>query len=826
MVTELILFLSFFMFGPDPGNDTTPQRNRVIPSQRRVSEIKIDGVISPGEWKNAAHFHSFTELRPTPGKLEEPQQRTEAYLVYDDEGIYFGGTAFERSKDEISTELIGRDGFGNNDFVGIVFDTYQDRLNAFEYFITPLNEQMDARVAPSGNGNDEDFSWNSVFESATTIHDNGWSWEIFIPLASIRFSPKESQDWGLNIVRRRRVTGQQLFWSAIDPNINGFLTQEGFLTGLVGIKPPVRLQFSPYLSFYGSHFPYNTPGVNNYQTQINGGMDIKWGINQAFTLDATLIPDFGQVQSDPNVLNLTPFEVRFNENRNFFTEGTELFNRGNLFYSRRIGGTPLRFYDAEGFADSTETLISNPSAAKLLNASKVSGRTNSGLGIGILNAITEPSYAAIENNENGTRREVQTSPLTNYNVLVFNQSLKYNSSVSFINTSVMRGGEAYSSNVSAFMFDLNDKTNTWNIGGQFNGSAHYNDPSGNNLQGYSHSIYAGKTSGTYRFNIWQELADKTYSSNDLGFFTNNNYVTQGFFFGINRPKPYKQWNSRQFNTNWNYSRLLLPFGTQNPMYQNARINVNIWGGHKNLDFMGFFGDITFAQNDFYEPRVANRYFRRGASSVAGVWYETNSAKPFSFNHEIYVRRYFDFYDFTAVDLFLSQNWRANDRFSMRLAVNNQFRFNSMGFSSFDDADNPIFARREIRTIETSLRGKYSFTNRMGLTLVARHYASSVKNSELYDLNTDGTLTANAMDPVADNRTVNFFNIDMVYTWQIAQGSFVSVVWKSAIANFQDGHSFDYAQNFRSTLNENQNNNLSFRMIYFLDYATMRKSRRV
>src|SRR4030095_7443631 len=211
--------------------------------------------------------------------------------------------------------------------------------------------------------------------------------------------------WGLNITRRRRKTEQQGTWNPIDINVNGFLTQEGLWTGITNIKPPLRLQFSPYFSTYVNHFPYNKPGVENTTTSFNGGMDVKYGINQAFTLDVTLIPDFGQVQSDPLVLNLTPFEVKYTENRPFFTEGTELFNKGNLFYSRRIGGTPVRFGDAYGSLGANEYVLKTPLESKLINATKISGRTKGGLGLGFFNAITKPMYATIEDSLSKNKRE-------------------------------------------------------------------------------------------------------------------------------------------------------------------------------------------------------------------------------------------------------------------------------------------------------------------------------------------------------------------------------------------------------------------------------------
>ena len=228
-----------------------------LPAKRTSQTIKIDGNIDDAAWKDAAIATNLIEFRPKVGAQEDPASKSVTYLMYDNEGIYFGGYLYERTKDSIASELTGRDGFGNNDFIGIIFDTYKDHLNGFEYFITPLNEQMDAKQSPNTNGNSEDFSWNAVWKSATVIHEDGWSFEIFIPYSAIRFGDKNVQDWGLNITRRRQKTGQQYMWNPIDPNINGFLTQEGYWNGITNIKPPLCLQFSPYLSVYANHFPAN-----------------------------------------------------------------------------------------------------------------------------------------------------------------------------------------------------------------------------------------------------------------------------------------------------------------------------------------------------------------------------------------------------------------------------------------------------------------------------------------------------------------------------------------------------------------------------------------
>jgi hypothetical protein len=351
-----------------------------------------------------------------------------------------------------------------------------------------------------------------VWQSGAVIHNDGWSFEMFIPYSAIRFGKNDVQNWGLNITRRRRKTEQQNTWNPINPNVNGFLTQEGVWAGVSNIKPPLRLQFSPYLSTYINHYPTTQPGEKKWTSSINGGMDVKYGINQAFTLDATLIPDFGQVPSDNRVLNLTPFEVKYTENRPFFTEGTELFNKGNLFYARRIGIDPVLLHSADEYINGgNEINLNTPAESKLINATKISGRTQKGLGIGVLNAVTKTRFATLENPVTKGRREVVIDPLTNYSVIVLDQTMKNNSSISLVNTNVWRSGSDYDANVTAALFSLNDKKNTWNVSGKLATSQLIGYlPDGKTQTGYSHNFSVGKTSGRFNFNAGQELTNNKF----------------------------------------------------------------------------------------------------------------------------------------------------------------------------------------------------------------------------------------------------------------------------------------------------------------------------
>jgi hypothetical protein len=697
---------------------------------------------------------------------------------------------------------------------------------AFEYFVTPLGDQWDAKMnPPSFDADMEDFTWDAVWESKAVITDSGWSFEMFIPFSAIRFGKKEVQDWGFNITRRRRKTEQQYTWNPIDPNVNGFLTQEGIWKGVSNIKPPIRLQFSPYLSYYVNHYPYNTKGEKNWTSQVNGGMDLKYGINQAFTLDATLIPDFGQVQSDNQVLNLTPFEVKYNENRPFFTEGTELFNKGNLFYSRRIGGSPLHMYDVYDGVDSSQAILKNPSESKLINATKISGRTQGGLGIGVLNAITEPEYATVEDTTSKNQTKIPTSTLTNYNVFVLDQTLKHNSSVSFVNTSVLRSGSDYDANVSAALFELNDKKNTYNLGGKFAVSNLINYlPDGKTQTGFSHELHFQKTSGNFNFNLSQERTDNKYNCNDLGYFTNNNYLNHYLWLGYHWIKPKNWYNRINLNVNNNISFLAQKIEPIDETYQSASFNVNANVQSKKLWYLGVFAGYSFPKNDFYEPRTPGWFFKRGATVDWSTWFESNNSKKYSFTTQIFSRNSIDFYKGFNMDLFFMHSMRFNNKLSVSQSIDFNPYFNNMGYTYIDGSNDINFARRNVTSVENILSTKYNFSNKMGITFRARYYVSTVDNKDFYLLQRDGSLVANKNFHPSVNNNVNYFNIDMVYTWEFAPGSFINMAWKNATQYFTDVVDKGYFENLGNTLSQNNNNNFSVKVIYFIDYYKLKSSK--
>ena len=790
-----------------------PPLPKTLPATRTTTAIKIDGLINDAAWKNAPVMTNLVEFRPTVGAVENPETKTVAYLLYNDEGIYFGGYCYERTRDSIATELAGRDGFGTNDYIGIIFDTYYDKQNGFEYFVTPLGEQWDAKMT----SDNEDFSWNGVWKSNVVIHDDGWSFEMFIPYSAIRFGKKDVQSWGMNITRRRRKTEQQYTWNPINPNVNGFLTQEALWTNITNIKPPLRLQFSPYFSTYVNHYPSSQPGEKSWTSSVNGGMDVKYGINQAFTLDATLVPDFGQVPSDNRVLNLTPFEVKYTENRPFFTEGTELFSKGNLLYARRIGIDPVLLHSPGDYAGANEIVKKNPSESKLINATKISGRTSKGLGIGVLNAVTNTRYAILEDDNTKEQRKVLIDPLTNYNVIVIDQTLKNNSSVSVINTNVWRSGSDYDANVTAGLFSLNDKKNMWNLSGKVANSRLINYlVDGKTQSGYSHSVSFGKTSGRFNFNVGEELVNSKFNSNDLGYFTLDNFLDHTLRVGYRWTKPKNWYNNLYLNFNTYYSRQLKP-----SVYRAANFNININGQMKNLWQVGALVAYEPKYNDFYESRIKGQLFKGWSDYFVDGWFETNDAKKYRVSGEaLYVKR--SLFNSEKYMLSLGNRYRFGNKLTVSHNISLSPQNNNTGFAAFDNGA-IIFGKRDIATVENVINLKYSFNPKMNINTRVRHYWTRVDYQEFFTLQNDGTLQENTTFNQNVNQNYNAFNIDAVFTWEFAPGSFINLVWKNAVEDFNRIIDHDYFKNFNNTLKANNNNNISFKVIYFLDYLQLKKS---
>lgn len=795
------------------------KEKKTLVATKTASPPKLDGELNDDVWKNVPFATDFVQLQPNAGTHEKPEERTEVKIIYDNTAIYIGARMYETSPDKIAREIATRDNVGNADFIGVIFDTYKDGINGSGFFVTSANSQFDAKYAPNPDGNTEDENWNAVWTSKVRIDEKGWTCEMKIPYSALRFAKKDVQTWGMNLIRKRQKVQQQLFWNEIDPKANGFINQEGILTGLEKLEPPVRLAFYPYFSTYVNHYPYNTAGVPNTKASVNGGMDVKYGINESFTLDLTLIPDFGQVQSDNKILNLTPFEVKYNENRPFFTEGTELFNKGNLFYSRRVGGQPLHYGDAP--LNANEIISVNPTETKLINAIKLSGRTSKGLGIGVFNAVTNSAYATVQDTLTGTQRQVETSPLANYNILVFDQNLKYNSAITLINTNVNRFGKDYSADVGGLVYNLNNKKNTYNLSGYGMMSNIYG-PGRPTETGFSYLVNGGRSSGNFTWNVSEELVNSKYNSNDLGILYNNNYVDHNLNLNYNNYKPKHLFTQWGIWSNTYYSRRVSPGAYQ---YFNENFGGN--GTFKNFWQVNINAHWRRRGQDFYEPRIAGLMYQSPQNFMLNWNLATNQAKKVSggfWYSDQWVNNGFGGH---GNDLELFFRIQLSNKFSVGEDVTISPKKDYLGFSTIDADNKPIFALRDVHTVENIFSLKYTFSSIMGLNLRLRHYWSKLNNKKFFNLATDGAVTDLTSTNFDHNRdqNVNIWNVDMVYVWQFTPGSELSLAWKNSTFNSNFGPAYNYFRNLDYTFNQPQNNNFSLKILYYVDYQALRKRRK-
>ena len=783
---------------------------------RKVNIIELDGNLKEMAWNDAEVATDFISLEPQPGL--PAIQKTEVKIIYDDEAIYIGAFMHEVSKDSILRELTERDNIGNSDFFGIVFDTYKDNINGFEFVVTAAGTQFDARITTFG----EDDDWNAVWFSKTVLTDSGWVAEIKIPYSAIRFPKKEIQEWSLNMFREIRRVRQQVFWNELDPKVDGFLTQAGNMHGVRDIDPPLRLAFIPYVAFGYQNNNSSDVEVNNSYT-YSGGMDLKYGINDAFTLDLTLIPDFSQAQSDNTVLNLTQFEVRYDENRQFFTEGTELFDKADLIYFRRVGGLPMLYDSVEDSLNDGDVLVNNPEITQLLNAFKISGRNTKGLGIGVFNAFTKPMYAEINNDENGSR-EILTDPFTNYNSLVVDQNLKNNSYLSFINTNVSRASNFYNANVLGTQFKFLEKTNTYGVQGSGSWSKKYgtSDVETDYDDGFTYEVAVGKVSGNLTYYIENEIVSDTYDRNDFGFIRFNNVINTEVGVSYDIYEAFGRYNRGGFSFDLEHVAI---YNTGN--FADFGFGFNSFLFTKKFNAYGLNFWIEPIQNhDYWETRVEGRYYLEPENFNFGGWYSSDYNKKFALDINLDYRIFNS--DQRRLNIRFSPRYRASDKMSFVLDLFSFNGMNDIGFAEIIDDDDIILGKRDQNTFETRLNIKYTFTNKMGLNFRLRHYWSNVIYSDYYSLNQDGTLGETGYTPLDDDgkdyNNVNFnaFNIDMIYRWVFLPGSELSFIWKNIIQDNQVDVEGNYFENLTNTLQLDQINTFTIKALYYIDYLWIQK----
>ncbi|KAA3609949.1 MAG: hypothetical protein D8M58_08095 [Calditrichaeota bacterium] len=580
----LVFFFSTILFA-DP-NDGPPEKITAI---RVTEEITIDGLLIESVWNENKGISYFKQRDPKEGA--DPSQKTVVYIAYNDENLYVAARLFDSEPDSIMARLGRKDQSMDTDLFGFYVDPYYDKRSGFYFGLSAAGTYYDGVLY---NDDWDDDSWDGVWVGKTTIDENGWNVEMRIPFSQLRFKEETNIVWGINFIREISRNQEEVFLSYKPKDESGFVSRFVDLVGLEGLKPSNNFQILPYVRVKSEHIQTEkgNPFNDGSRQQYGVGADFKYGITSNITLDGTINPDFGQVEVDPAVINLSDFETFFSERRPFFIEGASIFRFGrggsnsnwgfnwgdpNFFYSRRIGKAPT------GPNPESAEFIDRPDGSRILGAGKISGKLGNGWNLGFVTAVTDREYADFEHigrtdsltNEftRGKQDEFEVEPLSSYNVLRVQKEFdEGRHALGLISTATIRNfknnslrdyvnSEAYSFGLDGWTFLDDDKM--WVVNGWTGfSSVHGNktkitnlqrssrhryhrpdfdyaslDSNATSLNGFAGRVAINKQKGNWRFNSALGIIDPGFDVNDLGFMWRTNVINAHMAGGYRWTKP-------------------------------------------------------------------------------------------------------------------------------------------------------------------------------------------------------------------------------------------------------------------------------------------------
>ncbi len=778
---------------------------------------KIDGELNDDAWKNVKIINDFNQGFPVYGI--KTSQKTEVKIIYDNTALYISAKLYDNQPDSIAKQLGSRDNGLIADQFRLVFDTYNTQQDAFDFNVTASGVQSDSRFS--------DGSFNAVWESKTKITAEGWTVEIKIPYSALRFPVTNEHIWGFQITRKTIRNGEFDQWALTPRGINNPLKYWGILKGINNIKAPIRLSLTPFITGVASHYPANIEGESNFTQKIIGGMDLKYGLNESYTLDVSLLPDFSQVQSDNLVKNLGSLEQTYEEQRPFFQENTDLFNKGDLFYSRRIGRKPTNYYSVYDQLNPGESVIINPTNAKLLNIAKISGRSKKGLGLGLMNAVLDNTYAIVRDSL-GNDRKVLTEPFSNYNIAVIDQQLKNSSNVYLINSNVTRNQGYQISNVTGLGGRINNKNNTYMLYGDGAFTNVYNADSNNvykNNSGHSYVLGFAKSSGKFTYDLFSNGVSPTFNNNDMGVTRERNYLVNNINLNFNQYEPFGRFINANINLNISHQ---INYTTHT--LNQINFGADVSGTFKSFVGLSYsFNTSPLGEVDYYEPRTNGRYFRRTPNIFNRISFESDYRKKLRVFINAFggstalVSQSIGYNPFFGFDI--GPSVRANDKLTFRFTGSYFEDDKDRGFVA-DDLSNGdiIFGVRYIKNISYDFTVQYTFKNNLSLSIIGRHYWVRGKYVSFHNLSEDGFLLDETLYNENHDFSFNAFNVNMLFQWQFAPGSFATLSWKNTINSDSQVIINHFGKNLEGTLSSDQLNTISLRVLYYFDFLYLRKKK--
>jgi hypothetical protein len=773
---------------------------------------RVDGHLDEEAWRAATPATRFTQRDPDEGK--PATEETELRIVYDDAAIYVGVRLRDREPARIVRRLSRRDDAPDADRFTIYFDPHHDHLTGSMFTVSAAGGLADAVIY---NDTWEDSSWDAVWNAAVSIDSEGWSAEMRIPFSQLRFPRAERDAWGINAARFIQRRNESDWLQLVPKKESGLASRMAHLVGIRGIRPPKQFEIAPYTVARAEYIEPDSPGnpFNDGSRVFGGtGIDLKYGLTSNFTINAAVNPDFGQVEVDPAVVNLTAFETFFSEKRPFFIEGSQIFDnfgRGGsnsfwgfnaqepaIFYSRRIGRPPQ--------GEASGTFVDRPNASTILGAAKLTGKSSRGWSIGVLEAVTGREFANLDGADR-SRQEIE--PLTNYFVARAQRELK-RGAVGVLTTAVQRDLREPSLRaiVPASSFVLGgdghvflDSKRTWVVTGSVARShlagstdaitgrqeasqryfqrpdAYRVDPAATSLAGWAGRINVNRNSGLWQVNgaLWG--VSPGFDSSDAGFTWQTGIHGAHGVFLVRKPTPDRFTRERNFWIakfwTWDSNRVEQADGTMMSAFGQFR---NYWAAGAHL------GLLRRAQ-DGWGTRGGPLMISPGGGFL-GTFITTDDRKPIVFG----LNGSREWNEFGGWSTGISTSIQVKPTSSIRLSVEPQVN-RSHGLAQYietkpDETASATYGRRYVFSdidqtqVSLSTRATWVVNPRMSFQLYTQPLLAVGDYWNVKSLAAPRTFDFDPFAGDVGNPDFNFksLRLNAIYRWEWRLGSTLYLVW--------------------------------------------------
>ncbi len=853
----LLFLVLLIIFKPSfaANSDTITYVKRKYVTQRITSsQPVIDGLLNDDCWKEGKWEGNYRQFMPNEG--DEPSKETEIKILYDEENIFVAIRAYD-DIESIDNQMGRRDDFVG-DIVGVCFDSYYDHRTGFEFDLTAAGCKLDVLLL-----NDRwDTNWDAVWYGKVGMEDSAWVAEMQIPLTQLRYGNKEDQVWGMHAWRWINRNQEEDQWNLMPRDNPGFLYSIGEIHGIKGIEKNKRIEFLPYTVGKIKTYPPESgnPYADGFDPGISFGIDGKIGITSDFTVDYTINPDFGQVEADPSVLNLSAFETYYEEKRPFFLEGRNIFdfNYGGdqLFYSRRIGHSPSHYPSLDD-----NEYAKQPENTSIISALKLSGKTKDGLSIGIIESITANEYALIDSSGSETKEKVE--PLSNYfvgrlqkdinesNTIIGGMITAVNRDISdihlnFLNSSAITGGidakhywnnKTYYIDFQGVFSQINgDELAIYNA--QKSSSRYYQRPDADylsldstktSLSGYGTRLSVGKGSnGKWRFRQIIVTRSPGLELNDIGYQQSADNIKTGTMIGYEETEPKSIFRNYSIYTNadiaWDYGGEYI-----NTFYYNS-FNIqfkNKWSFNYNFNRSSKINDTRLLRG--------GPAFNLKGFWCQSLWVGTDYSKVLAFGFSYHFHRYDD--KLSKIDDFSPEIvYKLTKSLKIFTTLNYSRHKNNYQWVDFDnDIENQyLLAFLDQKTLGIVFRIDYAINPELTIQYYGNPYIS-VGNYSKYKLITNPG-TENISDQYyefSDNELVlssdntyqipqnsigidnaiftnpdfNFrqFPSNLVARWEYKPGSALYLVWSMNMSESEETSNFQLMNNVKTLFNSSATN---------------------